>query len=139
MATTSPPAHTTISTYQMYRHKHLKPTYYQASNTNSYRLVNYVMTIARPFSQNTIAPSTTNTRNLSSMVSATIPRDYTNNVYPRSTTKPTARPMQRCQQQTSKNTLNTFINVPSLQPHAHGCKLSEKAISKLGPESPSRP
>ena len=40
---------------------------------------------------------------------------------------------------TSKNTLNTFINVPSLQPLAHGCKLSEKAISKLDPESPSRP
>ena len=87
----------------------------------------------------TIAPYTTNTKNPSSTVSETIPRGYMNNVYPRPTLKPPARPMQRCQQKTSQNTLNTYINVPSPQPLAHGCKLSAKAISKRGPESPSRP
>ena len=139
MGTMSLPERITTSAYKMYRHKHLKPTYYQASNTPSYRLVNCVMMIALQFSQNTIAPSTTKTRNLSSRVSETMPRDYTNNVYPRPTIKPNARPMQQCQHKTSKNTSNTFINVPSPQPLAPGCKLSEKAISKLGPESPSRP
>ena len=87
----------------------------------------------------TIAPSTTKTRNLSSRVSETMQRDYTNNVYPRPTIKPNARPLRRCQHKTSKNTSNTFINVSSPQPRAPGCKLSEKAISKLGRESPSRP
>ena len=139
METTSPPAHTTTYNYKMYRHKHLKPTYYQASNIHYYPLVNCVMTIALQSSRNTIATSTTNDRNLSSQASATIPRDYTNSVSPRPTIKPSARPMQRCPQKTSKKILNTFINVPSLQPLAHGCRLSKKAISKLGPGSPLRP
>ena len=138
MATTSPHAHITILAYKMYRHKHPKPTFYQASNIHSCQLVNCVMTIALQFSQKIIAPYTTNTKNLSSTVSETIPRVYMNNVYPRPTIKPTDKPMQRCQQKTSQNTLNTFINVPSLQPLAHGCKLSEKAISKPGPELPSK-
>ena len=115
----------------MYRPKHLKPTYYQASNTPSYRLVNCVMTIALQFSQNTILSSTTNTRNLSLKVSETMPRDYTNNVYLRPTIKPIHMPMQRCQQKTSKNTLNIFINVPFPQPLARGCKLFERPFQNL--------
>ena len=125
MAPTSQHMHNITYNYKLSHNKPQKPTYYQVSNTHYYLWANCVMMTAPPFFQNTSAQSSTNTTNLSSHASETTPPDYTNNIYPHTTTKTPTRQMPHYQEPTYMNTLNIFINVLSPQQPGHGSRLTE--------------